>query len=206
MDRTRTKKLKRIGFVSAAVILVYGFEFFLHSLYLLGVFSKKWLAFVRSGATPEEAAREGRLALERSQRREEAPFIHRVSAASPTCAITAPSVGATVSGTATSVTATAAGSGAETVQFYLDVNPTAANADIANGILPTADRLGSLDTSSPFGITWDTTMASNGAHTLACVTTNQYGGTDRTLSSLVSVTVDNADTTPPAGPVNLSVQ
>ncbi|HKY31067.1 MAG TPA: Ig-like domain-containing protein [Candidatus Polarisedimenticolia bacterium] len=96
----------------------------------------------------------------------------------PTVSITAPSGGATVGGTVT-VTASASDNvGVTGVQFKLD-----------------GANLGAEDTASPWSISWNTTGASDGAHTLTAVARDAAGNT-RTSSS-VSVTVNNADTTLP---------
>jgi hypothetical protein len=98
----------------------------------------------------------------------------------PTVSLTAPSGGATVSGT-TSITANASDNvGVTSVQFKLD-----------------GSNLGSADTTSPYSFSWDTTGASNGSHTLTAVASDAAGNT--TTSSSVSVTVSNStpDTTPP---------
>jgi hypothetical protein len=90
----------------------------------------------------------------------------------PTVSITAPSSGATVSGTIT-VSANATDNvGVAGVQFKLD-----------------GANLGSEDTSSPYSISWNTTAASSGSHTLTAVARGAAGNT-RTSAS-VSVTVNN---------------
>ena len=97
----------------------------------------------------------------------------------PTVAITAPATG-TVSGTVT-LTATATDNvGVAGVQFLVDNNPLAAE-----------------DTTSPYGVSWNTTTVANGAHTLTARARDAAGNT--TTSAPVTVTVANAaaDTTPP---------
>ena len=99
----------------------------------------------------------------------------------PTVAITAPSNGATVSGTTVAVTANASDNvGVVGVQFKLD-----------------GANLGAEDTTSTYGITWNTTLVANGSHTLTAVARDAAGNT--TTSSGIAVTVDNGagDTTPP---------
>src|SRR5206468_1900759 len=54
--------------------------------------------------------------------------------------------------------------------------------------------LGAEDTSSPYLVSWDTTRASNGSHTLTARARDAVGNT--TTSSPVTVTVSN-DTSPP---------
>src|SRR5207247_1789258 len=94
----------------------------------------------------------------------------------PTVSITSPSAGSTVSG---SITVTASAShnvGVVSVQFLLD------------------GSVGGEDTSAPYSVSWDTTGASNGAHTLTARARDAAG--NATPSSSVTVTVFN-DTTPP---------
>src|SRR5499427_7376474 len=100
----------------------------------------------------------------------------------PAVNLTAPSNGATVSGTVT-VSANAADNvGVAGVQFTLD-----------------GANLGAEDTSAPYSVSWNTTGAANGAHTLTATARDAAG--NRTTSNAVTVTVNNApppDTTPPA--------
>jgi trehalose-6-phosphatase len=99
----------------------------------------------------------------------------------PTVSITAPSSGATVSGSV-QVTASASDDvGVAGVQFYLD-----------------GSTLGAEVTASPFAVSWNTTAASNGAHTLTATARDAAG--NNTTSAGVTVTVSNtvADTTPPS--------
>ena len=97
--------------------------------------------------------------------------------------ITSPESGATVSGTIT-VQASVTIIGALTVagvQFKLD-----------------GRDLGSEDTSAPYAVSWDTTTAANGSHTLTAVARDSLGV--RWTSDPVTVTVSNGpppDTTPP---------
>ncbi len=102
----------------------------------------------------------------------------------PTVSITAPASGATVSGT-TSVTASASDNVRVVgVQFKLD------------GI-----NLGAEDTAAPYSVSWNTTSASDGSHTLSAVARDAAGNVSPV--SAVTVTVNNAppppppDTTPP---------
>jgi hypothetical protein len=97
----------------------------------------------------------------------------------PTVAMTAPADGTTVSGSAWVVSATALDDvGVLGVQFLLD-----------------GTSLGAEDTASPFSITWDTTTAANGQHTLAARARDAAGNTE--TAATVSVTVSNVDVTPP---------
>jgi hypothetical protein len=91
----------------------------------------------------------------------------------PTVSLTAPSAGASVSGTVT-VSATAGDNvGVTSVQFRLD-----------------GANLGAADTTAPFAISWNTTTASNGTHTLTARARDAAGNL-RTSSS-VTVSVSNA--------------
>ena len=100
----------------------------------------------------------------------------------PAVSITAPANGATVSGTI-SVSASASDNvGVAGVQFKLD-----------------GANLGAEDTSSPYGVSWNTTTVANGSHSLTAAARDAAGNS--TTSATVTVTVSNAppsDTTPPA--------
>lgn len=105
----------------------------------------------------------------------------------PTVALTAPANGATVSGTI-AVSATASDNVAVVgVQFKLD------------GV-----NLSAEDTTSPYSISWNTTTAANGSHTLTAVARDAAGNT--TTSAARTVTVSNAvsDTTAPTVPTGLA--
>ena len=96
----------------------------------------------------------------------------------PTVSVTAPSAGASVSGSV-SVTADAADDvGVSGVQFKLD-----------------GANLGAEDTSAPFAVSWDSTAAANGSHSLTVVARDAAGNT-RT-SAAIAVTVANFDETAP---------
>jgi beta-lactamase superfamily II metal-dependent hydrolase len=103
----------------------------------------------------------------------------------PTTSVTAPTAGATVSGT-TTVTANAADDRAVTkVEFYLD------------------NVLQSTDTTTAYAWSWNTTTAANGAHMLLTKAYDAAGNVGS--STVVDVTVNNvADTTPPSAPANLT--
>jgi len=101
--------------------------------------------------------------------------------------VTSPASGSTVSGTVP-VTASVTIVGALTVagvQFKLDGN-----------------NLGAEDTSAPYSVSWNTTTASNGSHTLTAVARDGLLGTLWT-SNPVTVTVSN-DTTAPSVPTGLT--
>src|SRR5207247_1103836 len=84
--------------------------------------------------------------------------------------MTSPASGSTVSGTVT-VTASASDNvGVAGVQFRLD-----------------GSNLGAEDTSSPYSVSWSTTAASNGSHTLTARVRDAAG--NATTSSAVTVTV-----------------
>lgn len=98
----------------------------------------------------------------------------------PTCSLTAPANGATVSGTVT-ITATASDNvGVAKVEFYVD------------------GALSSTDTTSPYSASWSSTSVANGTHTISAKAydaANNVGS-----SSTISVTVSNSgggDTTAP---------
>ncbi len=99
----------------------------------------------------------------------------------PTVSMTAPANGASVSGSI-SVSANASDNvGVAGVQFMLD-----------------GAALGGEDTSSPYSITWNTSAAANGSHTLTAVARDAAG--NHATSAPVTVTVNNGgggDTTPP---------
>src|SRR5207245_4895822 len=87
----------------------------------------------------------------------------------PTVSMTAPTSGATVTGTIT-VSATASDNvGVAGVQFQLD-----------------GGNLGAEDTTSPYSVTWDTTTAAPGSHTLRAVARDAANNTRSSSSSTVS--------------------
>ena len=102
----------------------------------------------------------------------------------PTVSMTAPANGATVSGMVT-VSATASDNiGVVGVQFLLDGVP-----------------LGAEDTTGPYSISWDSTTANSGSHTLSAQARDAAGHV--TTSSTVSVTIDNtAPTVSMTAPAN----
>jgi len=95
--------------------------------------------------------------------------------APPSISVNSPADGTTVSGTVQLTASTATTSG---VQFLIDGTP-----------------LGSLLSTPPYALTWDTTTATNGSHWLAAQTTGPTGviGT----SAVVAVIVSNTSSTPP---------
>jgi len=100
----------------------------------------------------------------------------------PTVSITAPATGATVSGTI-SVSANASDNvGVVGVQFQLD-----------------GANLGAEDTTSPYSVSWNTTTASNGAHTLSAIARDAAGNKS---TATLSVTVSNI---PPTSALGMGV-
>jgi hypothetical protein len=96
--------------------------------------------------------------------------------ASPVISITSPANGATVSATVT-ITANASDDvGVAGVQFLVD-----------------GAALGTEDTTAPYGVSWDTTTAGNGSHTLTAVARDGAGHV--TTSAAVSVTVGSQGST-----------
>jgi len=98
----------------------------------------------------------------------------------PSVTITAPAANASVSGTATLSASASDNVGIAGVQFKLD-----------------GANLGTQDTAPPYSLSWDTTTAANGTHTLTAVATDTAGNT--TTSTTVSVTVSNGSSSPPSG-------
>jgi hypothetical protein len=90
----------------------------------------------------------------------------------PTVSMTAPTNGSTVSATITVSASAMDNVGVTSVQFKLD-----------------GANLGAADTTSPYSISWNTTTASNGSHTLTAVASDAAGNT--TTSAGVTVTVSN---------------
>jgi hypothetical protein len=91
----------------------------------------------------------------------------------PSISITSPANGATVSGSVTVAATVTQGSSPITgVQFSLD-----------------GANLGAQVTSPPYQVTWDTTKAANGSHTLTATVTDNSG--NHVTSSAVAVTVSN---------------
>jgi len=102
-------------------------------------------------------------------------------ASPPSATVTAPPAGAVVSGSV-NVTATATDDvGVAGVQFLLDGQP-----------------LGAEDTTAPYGISWDTTTATNALHVLS-VRARDAAGNTATSSSSRTVTVSNTAPPPPSG-------
>ncbi len=96
----------------------------------------------------------------------------------PTISLTAPGPGWTVGGMVSVAAAATDDVGVAGVQFRLD------------GV-----NLGAEDTASPWTVAWNTLLVGNGSHTLTAVARDVAGNT--TMSSPVTVTVANPDTTAP---------
>jgi hypothetical protein len=94
----------------------------------------------------------------------------------PTIAMTGPLAGATVSGKVTLSASATDNVGVAGVQFMLD------------GV-----NLGVQVTTPPYAVTWDTTTAASGAHTLSAVARDTSGNTGTSTS--VTVTVANGSST-----------
>lgn len=63
-----------------------------------------------------------------------------------------------------------------------------------------------LPTTSPYSITWDTALTTNGSHTLTAIARDAAGNTTTATSRTVTVSNSVPDTTPPAAPTGLAVQ
>jgi hypothetical protein len=112
---------------------------------------------------------------------------YTVDRVAPTVSMTAPSAGATVSGASVTVSATAAdtGQGVASTQFKLDGTT----------------NIGAAQAGTSPSVTWDSTGASNGSHTITAVTTDNVGNT--TTSSGVTVTVSNGGGSSPTTLANV---
>ena len=105
----------------------------------------------------------------------------RVDNTAPTGSITAPAANAFVAGASVAVSASSAdtGSGVSSAQFQ--TSPHGAS---------TWTNLGAADTTSPYGVTWNTTTYTAGQYDLQVVTTDKSGNTF--TSAAVMVEVQNA--------------
>jgi chitodextrinase len=95
----------------------------------------------------------------------------------PTVAISAPTAGATVSGSVVVKADAADDGGVAGVQFLLD-----------------GSALGGQDTTAPYSVTWDATAATSGSHTLTARATDTSG--NPATSTAVGVTVNNGGSDP----------
>jgi hypothetical protein len=108
----------------------------------------------------------------------------------PVVSVTAPSNGATVSGTVTASANASDNVGVAGVQFKLD-----------------GANLGAEDTTAPYSTAWNTTTASAGSHTLTAVARDGAGNS--ATSASVAVTVNNGGGSPvgwPNEPAGLTVR
>jgi hypothetical protein len=96
----------------------------------------------------------------------------------PTVGITSPTGGQTVQGTITVAANASDNVGVAGVQFMLD-----------------GTGLGAEDASAPYSVSWNTTTAADGTHTLSAVARDAAG--NRTTSAPVTVTVSNNAPPPP---------
>ncbi len=102
--------------------------------------------------------------------------VNNADVTNPSVSVTAPSNGATVSGIV-SVTASASDNvGVARVEIYVD------------------GTLEMTDTTNPYSYSWDTTNDVNGSHTVMALS---YDAAGNSASNSVTVTVNNADATPP---------
>jgi hypothetical protein len=106
----------------------------------------------------------------------------RVDNTNPTGAITAPTTNAFVSGSSVAVSANSADTGGGVSSAQFQTSPRNAN---------TWTNLGSADTTSPYGVTWNTASGfPDGLYDLRVVTTDKAGNTF--TSATVPVEVQNA--------------
>src|SRR5438874_1862320 len=105
----------------------------------------------------------------------------------PTVSITSPTNGATVPATVTITASAADNVGVAGVQFRID------------GV-----NFGAEDTTAPYSISWNTTAAANGSHTITALARDAAG--NNTPSAPVTVTVANVPPPPPdATPPTVSI-
>jgi Bacterial Ig domain len=96
----------------------------------------------------------------------------------PTVSLTAPAAGATVSGTVTLSANASDNVGVARVQFLMDGTPLAE------------------DTTSPYSVSWNTTAANNGTHTLSAQARDAAGNTTTTPTRTVTVANDTTSQLP----------
>jgi hypothetical protein len=101
----------------------------------------------------------------------------------PTVSLTAPAPSATLSGTATASASATDNVGMAGVQFKLD-----------------GANLGAEDTTAPYSLSWNTTTASNGSHTVTAVARDTAGNLK--TSAGIPVTVSNLASPPPPPPAS----
>ena len=105
----------------------------------------------------------------------------RVDNTNPTGAVTAPAAAANVRGASVSVTANSADGGSGVANALFQRSPAGAG---------TWTTIGAADTSSPYGVTWDTTAVTDGLYDLRVITTDNAGNTF-TSATIANVRVDN---------------
>src|SRR5206468_3703487 len=98
----------------------------------------------------------------------------------PTVSITSPAAGSTVSATITVSGNASDNVGVVGVQFKLD-----------------GANLGAEDTAAPYSVSWNTTTATNGSHTLTAIARDAAGNSTTSPAVTVSVTNPPPDPTPP---------
>ena len=103
----------------------------------------------------------------------------------PTGAVTAPAAAANVRGASVSVTANSADGGSGVANALFQRSPAGAG---------TWTTIGAADTSSPYGVTWDTTAVTDGLYDLRVITTDNAGNTF-TSATIANVRVDNTNPT-----------
>ena len=105
----------------------------------------------------------------------------RVDNTNPTGAVTAPAAAANVRGTSVAVTSNSADGGSGVANALFQRSPAGAG---------TWTTIGAADTSTPYGVTWDTTAVTDGLYDLRVVTTDNAGNTF-TSPTITNVRVDN---------------
>ena len=103
----------------------------------------------------------------------------------PTGAVTAPAAAANVRGASVSVTSNSADGGSGVANALFQRSPAGAG---------TWTTIGAADTSSPYGVTWDTTAVTDGLYDLRVITTDNAGNTF-TSTTVTNVRVDNTNPT-----------
>lgn len=98
----------------------------------------------------------------------------------PVVSISSPTANSTVSGTINVTASATDAKGVSNVQFKLD-----------------GTNLAAADTTNPYGISWDTTTATNGQHILTAIATNTSNLSTTSVS--VTITVNNPVVVPPTG-------
>ena len=116
--------------------------------------------------------------------------------------VTSTSVAVTVNNAVPLTVSIAAPTNNSTVNGSIAVNATASASAVGVQFRLDGNDLGTEDTTSPYGITWDTTTATDGSHTLTAVARNAQGTT--VTSTAVTLTVANAMAVSMTAPANNS--